>query len=266
MALNKTKPKPPKDIFVISGNNGSGKTRLADLFPKPYFLNVENTGNLEFSQPHWSNNQSKTWSDIISAVKDFKTEEHEFKTLVIDSINACETLAINHIRARNNGLSNLAMCDGGYNGGYNSLHTMMTDLALNVSSIRSVKDCNIIWIIHSVAKEVELPGMPSFQQWLPSLTQTKSVDIGAIFKRECDNWLHIYGRYMVTDDSTDDSKNRRQIGLSGAAKRFIGIEETPTYFAKNRHGWTGSIEFERNGDTFIKKIAEQTKSDNGQKE
>lgn len=256
MAINRTKTESPPEMIVISGSNGSGKTTLADCMPAPYFLNVENTGALRNGIHHWTNGPCPSFSDFKNAVMEFAKEEHDFKTLVVDSVNAIETLVINDIRKRNDGESNLARCDGGYNGGYNSLYSIMNDIAIRLCNIRDTRKVYIVMIIHSRPRDVELPGLSAFQQWQPNLTITKNFDIADIYKRECDMWLHCWSKYTVIDDANDDAKVRRQLAVGGATKRLIGVEQTPTYFAKNRHGWTGSIDFEPNASTFITKMKE----------
>lgn len=255
MALNRTKSETPPEIIIISGSNGAGKTRLADCMPAPYFINVENTGALTNGVQHFPTN-CPSLEAFKTAIDEFATETHDFKTLVIDSINALETLVIQDIRRRNGGETNLAKCDGGFNGGYNSLYSIMNGIALRLCEVREKLKCYVVIIIHSRPRDVELPGMSVFQQWQPNLTITKQYDLADIFKRESDMWLHVWSKYNVVDDANDDAKIRRQLAIGGAVKRMIGVEQTPTFYAKNRHGWTGSIDFEQNAASFIRKMKE----------
>jgi energy-coupling factor transporter ATP-binding protein EcfA2 len=253
MSLNTKPAEPVPEVVVISGDNGSGKTTLANCFPNPYIINAENIGAVR-GQKHWETGGPKDWAEIRSAVKDFLTEPHEYKTLIVDSVNAIEALAVSDIFARNPGKTNLAECDGGYGGGHNSLYKLMGDFTQGMLKVRDVKKCYVVLVVHSRPLDIELPGTPTYQQWQPSLMKTKAVDVGSLFRRDSDLWLHCFARYTTTEDQADDARVRRLIGTSSAVRRVIGVDQTPTYFAKNRRGWTGFVDFEPDAKSFLNKL------------
>ncbi len=86
-----TKPK-----FMLSGESGTGKTTFALEFPKPILVDSEKgatriqyqsklkkSGGMYFGQEEGSQN----FTEVIKLVKDLSTENHDYKTLIIDSFS-----------------------------------------------------------------------------------------------------------------------------------------------------------------------------------
>jgi len=86
-------------ICTVYGQPGVGKTSLASEFPKPVFICTESgTDNLDvFRLP-----QPQTWSDLLNMVDELLTEKHDFKTLVIDSLDFAEPLSFAEVCKEHN--------------------------------------------------------------------------------------------------------------------------------------------------------------------
>lgn len=105
-----TKPKPPevdfrKYKFLIYGDPGSGKSTMASAFPDAIFLPTEPGLNfLNVNQICDDNGNPvilRNWDDVINAVKALTTTQHNFKTVVIDTIdNAFEFCALHVLKSR----------------------------------------------------------------------------------------------------------------------------------------------------------------------
>lgn len=83
--------KPPR--FVIYGPQGVGKTRLAASFPKPFFVRLEDR------HEHLAGLVQTHEGSIVKTLAEFKeildwllTEEHDFKTVVLDTIDSGENI------------------------------------------------------------------------------------------------------------------------------------------------------------------------------
>src|SRR5262249_12653707 len=78
---------PPR--LVIHGLEGVRKTTLAARFPSPVFLQTEDgTGNLELA----TFGLLEQFSAVRNAIAALGNESHDFRTLVLDSVDALEPL------------------------------------------------------------------------------------------------------------------------------------------------------------------------------
>ena len=71
---------------AIYGPEGVGKTTLASQAPNPVFLDTEGgTDHLDVARL-----TAEKWEDILAIINQLATEPHEFRTLVIDTIDWLE--------------------------------------------------------------------------------------------------------------------------------------------------------------------------------
>ena len=87
-SLNRTTAlKPPR--ILIHGVHGVGKTTFAAGAPDPVFILTEDgLGTLEV--PHFP--LARTFDEVMQALAALYTEEHAFRTLVVDSVDWLEPL------------------------------------------------------------------------------------------------------------------------------------------------------------------------------
>ena len=99
-------PAPPR--IMIYGYEGVGKSTWAANAPKPIFIQTENGLN------QISTNKfplAKTWDEVVAQVNALLEEEHDFQTLVIDSISSLERLIFAEV-CRKFGVKNIEKADG----------------------------------------------------------------------------------------------------------------------------------------------------------
>jgi hypothetical protein len=76
--------------FLIHALEGMGKTSLAARFPAPVFLQTEDGTPAGVSLNSFG--RLETYRAVRDAIAALATEPHEFKTAVIDSLDALEPL------------------------------------------------------------------------------------------------------------------------------------------------------------------------------
>ena len=103
-------PKPPR--ILTHGVAGVGKTTFASQSNKPVFVQTED-GLGTLASPHFP--LARTFEEVIEALACLYTEEHDFKTVVIDSVDWLEPLVWAKA-CRDNGWASIE--DAGYGKGY----------------------------------------------------------------------------------------------------------------------------------------------------
>ena len=126
------KPTPQAPVITLVGFAGSGKSSLAGLFPNAIFIQAENATSVfetmpEFAQPAFfpqlpianAKRNIKTSEVLFEQLRELMTQEHDFKTVVIDSITALNIMFEQEVvEFDEKGASNIGEAQGGYNKGY----------------------------------------------------------------------------------------------------------------------------------------------------
>lgn len=162
---------PP--IITIVGFPGAGKTSLAGLFPKPIFIQAENAKTVfeewsEENRPKFLSQlvtpkkdaQLKTSSDIMNKLRLILTEDHEFKTLVIDSITTLNALfeqEVVEFDDSGNGkkTDSIGNAAGGFHKGYDVSMAMHGSVMMACEHIRTKKGMNIVFLAHTGLNKVK---------------------------------------------------------------------------------------------------------------
>lgn len=222
--VKKTHLKPPR--ILIHGQHGMGKTTFASQAPRPVFIQTEDgEGNLELQ----SFGAMKTFSDVLSAIDSLLTGSHEFKTVVVDSLDHLEPLIWTHLCAIE-GVSSIEKVGGGYGKGFNEALTYWGQVINALTRLRDEKKMTIIMTAHTDIKRYEPPDTEAYDRYQIALHKK-----AASFLQEiCDCVLFATQKVITTSDDTGfNKKHTRGITIG---KRVIYTQERPAHDAKNRYG------------------------------
>lgn len=218
-----TKGKVKKPILaIIYGPDGVGKSTFGANAPNAIFLGTEDgTANLDvarFPKP-------KDFNDVITAVKELITEQHNYKTLVIDSLDWLETMVHSDICSRD-GSKTINQAQGGYGNGIEVALSSWRQLRDLLTELREKRQMNIILIAHSQVKDFHDPMQNmAYSQFLLKLNDKTA----AMWREYVDAVL--FARFEVT---AVKEKSDRKAKTFGDGSRVIYTEERPGFKAKNR--------------------------------
>lgn len=161
-----SKPENRPIIATITGDAGIGKTTLAATFPKPIFIRIEDGLQAvpEEIRPDAFpvvNKVDELWEQLRALI----TEEHEYKTVVIDSVTQLEQLFGQHVLDSDpKEPKSLAQAMGGYGAGFmavGALHGRVRKAAQKLNE----KGLNVIFIAHSDVSTIELPDSDPYSRY-----------------------------------------------------------------------------------------------------
>lgn len=204
---------------LLYGVEGVGKSTFAASAPSPIFLAAEDgTAQLDvarFPEP-------KTWSDVLDAVDELTTGQHEFKTLVVDTLDWLEPLCWASLYTD----KITSIEDFGYGKGYTAALDQWRLFLARLERMRDARGMGIIFLAHSWVKPFKNPEGDDFDRYELKLHNKA----GGLLKEWCDAVL--FTRYETFTDK--DSKTKRVRGVSTGA-RVMHTNRTAAYDAKNRY-------------------------------
>lgn len=212
---------------VIYGPGGIGKSTFGAQAPAPIFLGPEDGSALldvsRFPQP-------ETWVDVLDAVRALTTEEHAFKTLVIDSADWLEP----HCWARVCNVGKKASIeDFGYGKGYVAALEEWRRLIFAIEALRRAKRMHVVIIAHGEVKPFKNPDAETggdYDRWQLKLHKAAA----GLLTEWCDELAFATFRTFAqkADPSGPDKKRARGVG----SERVLFTERRAAFDAKSRHG------------------------------
>lgn len=215
---SKAETMPPQKI-VIYGTPGIGKTTFAATFPKPILLRFED-GASALDIPTFPN-VFKNLKDLDLALRALNGE-HDYKTLIIDSLDWLEPLVWRSVCAQA-GKENIE--DFGFGKGYVKVDDFWRLIHSKLEKISQKHSMHIVTIAHAVPATVDLPDMDPYQRYTLKLHKRGS----ALWMEWADMILFVnYKAHLV---ASEEGKKKK---AKGSGERVIYTQERPAYQAKSR--------------------------------
>lgn len=226
------KPDDRAVICTITGDSGMGKTTLAATFPKPIFLRAEDglqalPHNMRPDAFPVIHTELDLWSQLGSLIK----EEHDYKTVVIDSVTALERLFIQSvIESDPKKPKTIAAACGGYGAGFlavGGLHQRVR----KACGMLNEKGMNVVFIAHADTETVDLPDADPYTKYSLRLNK-KSV---APYVDDVD----LVGFLKLQTFTRGDGGKKKAIS---DGTRLLVCYATASCISKNRYGITDDLE------------------------
>lgn len=236
-----SKPADRPAIVTILGDSGLGKTSLACTFPNAIVVRAEDglASVPEDQRPDAFPTITKVddvWDQLMGLLK----EEHEYKTLILDSVTALERLFIQHVidsDPKNPRSINQAM--GGYGAGLAAVATMHQRVRKACGLLNERKNMNIVFVAHADTETVELPDQDPYTRYSMRLGK-RSV---APYVDDSD----VVGFIKLQTFTTGDGDRKKAMS---DGTRLLVCYATASNISKNRFGIEEDIVFEQGVNPF----------------
>lgn len=206
---------------VLYGVEGVGKSSFAAQSPNPIFIATEDgTSQLDITRFPLS----EDWNTLLSQIAALLKEEHDYKTLVLDSLDWAERLCFEHICQQKhiNTITDLP-----YGNGYMEALKQFERLQRGLEALFR-KGMHIILISHAQIKTFHNPECENYDRY-----QLKLHDkISSLFKQWCDCLL--FANFETFVNQSGEGFHKRNIAQS-FGKRVLYTEHRAAFDAKNRY-------------------------------
>lgn len=213
--------------MILHGVHGIGKTTFATESPNPIFVTGEEIEEIESAKFP----KCESWDDYIKYLTYIRDETHDFKTLVIDTLDSIESLLWKKILQDDNS-EDMARAMGGFGKGYTYATQRMTEMRDSfLVPIRDKKDMNIILLCHSTKNKFEDPlTQTSYDVYEMKLHKNgKGYGAYTVFAE----WVSIIAFANFEVFTVTGKKDGKDYAI-GEGERRMFLTPKPAYDAKNR--------------------------------
>lgn len=160
------KPANRPIICTITGDAGVGKTRLAATFPNPVFIRAEDGMQSipESERPDAFpviSDPKDLWDQLTALIN----EEHDYKTVVVDSVTALERLFIQHVvDSDSKKPKSINQALGGYGAGLAAVASMHQRVR-KAAGLLNAKGIHVVFIAHADTVTIELPDQDPYTRY-----------------------------------------------------------------------------------------------------
>jgi len=221
------KPNDRPIICTITGDAGLGKTNLAATFPKPIFIRAEDglqaipSATRPDAFPILSN-VDDLWEQLTALIK----ENHDYRTLVIDSITQLDNLFMNYIVDTDpKKPKSIAQALGGYGAGFQAMSSLHGRIRKAAGILNETKGMNIVFIAHAETETIELPDQDPYTRYNIRM-QKKSVS------HYSDN-TDLVGYLKLETHTFGDGERKKAIS---DGTRILVTYASAANVSKNRYG------------------------------
>jgi hypothetical protein len=208
---------PPR--VCLMGKRGDGKTETATGAPKPFFFNLEKSRIRRNLGP--GNQAPETYAEVLDFIDSLLTQEHDYKSVIIDTVDTLEAMMTDHI-CKVNGYKNINQTEWGV--GLSKRDDEWRRF-LGLLDKLNERGMYIILVGHTIIQEMRDPLLPTFDRYDLKLHKRT----GPIVL----DWTDLNGFCMIKCYSSENGERKT---ATTVGERVICCQPNPAYEAKTRYG------------------------------
>jgi len=164
---------PPR--ILMYGTEGIGKSTTAAQAPHPIFIPTED-GLDQIDCASFP--LAQRFDEVVSAISALYTEEHDYQSVVIDSLDWLERLIWDDVcreygvNCREYGVKSIEKADGGYAKGYTHALTQWREVLNGLDALRNERGMAVILLAHAKVEKFEDPESVAYDRYSPRLHKT----------------------------------------------------------------------------------------------
>ncbi|HOA75234.1 MAG TPA: ATP-binding protein [Phycisphaerae bacterium] len=209
---------------LLYGVHGVGKSTFGSMAEAPIFIQTED-GLTDIDCQRLP--LAGKYADVIAALGELYTEPHEYRTVVIDSVDWLERLIWAEV-CQKRGVESIE--DIGYGKGYVFALTNWREVLQGLDALRNERGMNVILLAHAQIERFANPETDTYDRYSPRLQKLAS----ALVQEWCDEVL--FTTYRIHTKTTNEGFDRKRVQGIGTGERIIRTTERPAHVAKNRLG------------------------------
>lgn len=208
-------------LVLIYGPDNVGKTTFGASAPSPLIIGPEDGSN----NINTSRLKVKSFQEIMQTVAELQKEKHDYKTVVLDSLDWIEPLVWKFVcESAGGSVKNIE--DFGYGKGYVLALQQWSNLINALKTLREEKQMNVIAVAHSQIKPFNDPSQPSaYDRYSLKLNDKASA-----------LWREFVDVVLFATFEVFTKKDGMRTKAFGDGARVLYTERRPGFDAKNRYG------------------------------
>jgi hypothetical protein len=223
--------RPPR--ICLYGPHGIGKSSFGAMAPNPIFVPTEE-GFGQLNVPAFP--LLKTFGEVIEALAALHNEQHDYQSVIIDSVDWLEPM-IWTATAQLNGKDDIEAF--GFGKGYIYALDQWRTLFGWLNALRDNKNMAVVMIAHCQVKRFDDPNTDPYDRYSIKLQERAS----ALVQEWAD--MVAFANFKTYTTKTDVGFNQKKTRGTGTGERVLYTEERPSHLAKNRYSLPPEIPFVR---------------------
>lgn len=221
-AVQRGKVASPERILIY-GVPGVGKSTFAAAMPDAIFLDAEGgTSRLDvarFPRP-------ESWADVLAALEELRAQPHEFRTVVLDTLDAIVALAEREVcgKARVDHIDDVG---GGFGKGASAVRDLLRTMLARLEALYYGRGMNVVLVGHATVSTFKNPLGADYDRISLRVTDKSA---GLVIGWSDHVLMARHEVYLVGGDASKGKKAK----ANSNGTRVIHTRESAAFIAKTR--------------------------------